>query len=410
MATPRVTLFVNRSREKGCLCLLPSDMEELLKIASLKLTVDAKKLYTEQGALVDEIEVIRDNDVLFVSAGEPFFESKTNRKEPTRTCHNGAFRQRAQVSHELAGPSQTDWISVNVGGTLFTTTRSTLVTKEPESMLARMFDDESTSLWSHARDDSGAYLIDRSPLYFEPILNFLRHGRLILNQGVNPEGVLEEAKFFGIFTLVEILEDIIKSGEPVGDGTPLTRHEFVRILIATPSNRELRMQGINFSGADLSKLDLRYINFKQANFHNADLSGANLASCSLERADLSKAVLEGANLQGVKMVCANLEGAAMRGCNFEDPTGLRANMEGCNMKGVDLECSQMGGVNLRVATLKNASLQNCNLRGAILAGTDLENCNLTGCDLQDANLRGANVKGATFEEMLTPIHMSQSVR
>ncbi|XP_078696409.1 BTB/POZ domain-containing protein KCTD9-like [Branchiostoma floridae x Branchiostoma belcheri] len=410
MAQPRVTLFVNRSREKGCVCLLPSDFEELLKIASHKLSIDAKKLYTEQGALVDEIEVIRDNDVLFVSAGEPFFESKTNRKEPSRTCHNGAFRQRAQVDHDLDGPSQTDWISVNVGGKSFTTTRSTLVTKEPESMLARMFDDESTSLWSHARDESGAYLIDRSPLYFEPILNFLRHGRLILNQGVNPEGVLEEAKFFGIFTLVELLEDIIRSGEPVGDGTPLTRREFVRILIATPSNRELRMQGINFSGADLSKLDLRYINFKQANFHNADLSGANLASCSLERADLSKAVLEGANLQGVKMVCANLEGASMRGCNFEDPTGLRANMEGCNMKGVDLECSQMGGVNLRVATLKNASLQNCNLRGAILAGTDLENCNLTGCDLQDANLRGANVKGATFEEMLTPIHMSQSVR
>lgn len=38
-----------------------------------------------------------------------------------------------------------------------------------------------------------------------------------------------------------------------------------------------------------------------------------------------------------------------------------------------------------------------------------QNCNLTGCDLQDANLRGANVKNATFEEMLTPLHMSQSV-
>ena len=40
----------------------------------------------------------------------------------------------------------------------------------------------------------------------------------------------------------------------------------------------------------------------------------------------------------------------------------------------------------------------------------LQNCNLTGSDLQDANLRGANVKNATFEEMLTPLHMSQSVR
>lgn len=106
-----------------------------------------------------------------------------------------------------------------------------------------------------------------------------------------------------------------------------------------------------------------------------------------------------------------------------------------------MEGSQMTGINLRVATLKNAKLKNCNLRGATLAGTDLEvranshtvksipgltcksefvihsgvvcffqNCDLSGCDLQEANLRGSNVKGAIFEEMLTPLHMSQSVR
>lgn len=40
----------------------------------------------------------------------------------------------------------------------------------------------------------------------------------------------------------------------------------------------------------------------------------------------------------------------------------------------------------------------------------IQNCDLSGCDLQEANLRGSNVKGAIFEEMLTPLHMSQSVR
>ena len=42
--------------------------------------------------------------------------------------------------------------------------------------------------WSSATDASGAYLIDRSPDYFEPLLNFLRHGKLILNEGINPQG------------------------------------------------------------------------------------------------------------------------------------------------------------------------------------------------------------------------------
>jgi len=39
-------------------------------------------------------------------------------------------------------------------------------------------------------DQNGAYLIDRSPTYFEPILNYLRNGQLIFDNSVNPEGRL----------------------------------------------------------------------------------------------------------------------------------------------------------------------------------------------------------------------------
>jgi uncharacterized protein YjbI with pentapeptide repeats len=46
------------------------------------------------------------------------------------------------------------------------------------------------------------------------------------------------------------------------DETPLTRREVVNAIIATASNKELRFQGVNLTGADLSKLDLRNINFK----------------------------------------------------------------------------------------------------------------------------------------------------
>lgn len=53
-------------------------------------------------------------------------------------------------------------------------------------------------------------MIDRSPDYFAPLLNYLRHGKLILNEGVNHTGVLEEAKFFGLISIVEQLEETIK--------------------------------------------------------------------------------------------------------------------------------------------------------------------------------------------------------
>lgn len=55
----------------------------------------------------------------------------------------------------------------------------------------------------------GAYLIDHSPTYFEPVLNYSRNGRLIFDQNLNPEGVLEEAKFFGIESILPALEQAI---------------------------------------------------------------------------------------------------------------------------------------------------------------------------------------------------------
>ncbi|XP_069023019.1 BTB/POZ domain-containing protein KCTD9b isoform X2 [Embiotoca jacksoni] len=354
----RVTLFVNGTSTNGKVVAVYGSLEDLLSVAGSKLGIRASSVYNGNGGLIDDITLIRDDDVLYISDGDSFEDPQ----------------------EDLGGPDQcqthTDWLTLNVGGRCFTTTRSTLVSKQPESMLAHMFREKD--VWGNKQDTHGAYLIDRSPDYFEPILNYLRHGQLIINEGINPLGVLEEARFFGIEQLAEQLETLIK--------------------------------GLNFTGTDLSRLDLRYINFKMANLRGANLTHANLSGANLERADLSMACLDAANLQGVKMLCTNAEGASLRGCNFEDPSGIKANLEGANLKGVDMEGSQMTGINLRVATLKNAKLKNCNLRGATLAGTDLENCDLSGCDLQEANLRGSNVKGAIFEEMLTPLHMSQSVR
>ncbi|TWW60664.1 BTB/POZ domain-containing protein KCTD9a [Takifugu rubripes] len=386
----RVTLFINGTSKNGKVVAVYGTLPDLLSVASNKLGIKASCLYNAKGGLIDDIALIRDDDVLYVSEGDPFIDPQTDRD----TAHQHG--------------SHTDWLTLNIGGRPFTTTRSTLVSKEPDSMLANMF--RETDVWGNKRDERGAYLIDRSPEYFEPILNYLRHGQLIINEGINLRGVLEEARFFGMERLAEQLESAIKNSQPPEDHSPISRKELVRFLLATPTKSELRCQGLNFSGADLSRLDLRYINFKMANLSRCNLMHANLCCSNLERADLSGANLDGANLQGVKMLCTNAEGASLRGCNFEDPSGLKANLEGANLKGVDMEGSQMTGINLRVATLKNAKLKNCNLRGATLAGTDLENCDLSGCDLQEANLRGSNVKGAIFEEMLTPLHMSQSVR
>ncbi len=75
-------------------------------------------------------------------------------------------------------------------------------------------------------------------------------------------GVLEEAQYYGLEELIPPLTALVEQRRRLPDYTALTRREVVNVLLTTPCKRELRFQGVNLAGADLSKLDLRHINFK----------------------------------------------------------------------------------------------------------------------------------------------------
>lgn len=388
----RIKVYLDKNQENGKLIAVPDtdSFELLMTKVCAKFSTHVNVLYTEDNLEVDDTDVMRDNEKLFIHPCD-LDSNAPDSKKVTDSMKN-------EIS---------DVIKLNVGGRVFCTTRGTLVGLEKDSVLSKMFSEPSK--WTNKTDDDGCVLIDRTPQYFVPLLNYLRHGKLILDSGVNPQGVLEEAEYFGLPKVAEEAKKLIENKQKTCYVEPLTRSLIIKTLLNTTAKCELRYQGINFAGADLSSLDLRYINFKLANLSGCNLANANLYCCSFERADLSGANLDGANMQGVRMICCNAEGSSMKGCNFDDPSGLKANMEGANMKGVNFQGSLMGGAILRVATLKNSNLRNCDLRGAVLAGTDLENCDLSECDLYEANLRGCNVKGTIFMRMITPLHMAQTI-
>ena len=94
-------------------------------------------------------------------------------------------------------------------GKIFWTTKTTLQS-EPDSMLAKMFSGEFAP---GTKDEQGAYLLDQNPKYFEPILDYLRTRELINDPNVSMDGVLAVARFFGIQSLVDQIEELKQAEE-----------------------------------------------------------------------------------------------------------------------------------------------------------------------------------------------------
>uniref|UniRef100_A0A8C8JWR8 BTB domain-containing protein n=1 Tax=Oncorhynchus tshawytscha TaxID=74940 RepID=A0A8C8JWR8_ONCTS len=133
--------------------------------------------------------------------------------ENTTTATSSATASSGTGTHSIGNGSGVNptvgnngkWVRLNVGGTVFLTTRHTLL-KEQTSFLYRLC--QHQDLHSDT-DETGAYVIDRDPTYFGPILNYLRHGKLVYNKELAEEGVLEEAEFYNITPLIKLIKERI---------------------------------------------------------------------------------------------------------------------------------------------------------------------------------------------------------
>nr|XP_006819272.1 PREDICTED: BTB/POZ domain-containing protein KCTD4-like [Saccoglossus kowalevskii] len=113
------------------------------------------------------------------------------------------------AGHEHTSSSIHEIINLNVGGKLYSTTRSTL-TRYPDTMLGAMFSGRMPSL----KDAHGNYFIDRNGDMFKYILEFLRNGSIHLPEDFKDFGALAvEADFYQIAEISEYLDKKSKSAD-----------------------------------------------------------------------------------------------------------------------------------------------------------------------------------------------------
>lgn len=133
----------------------------------------------------------------------------SSEKTLATSTNNSSVNSGAPSPDPTRLPCDKKWITLNIGGKYFTTTRVTL-SKAPNSFLHKLsLKSLDPKELESDRDERGAFLIDRDPNYFQIVLNYLRHGKLILTKGLIEEGVLEEAEFYNITDLIKLTKQRI---------------------------------------------------------------------------------------------------------------------------------------------------------------------------------------------------------
>lgn len=87
----------------------------------------------------------------------------------------------------------TSLVGLNIGGTIFTTSRSTLCSST-DTFFSALLSERLPS----TKDAAGNYFIDRCGEYFKPILEYLRTGSFEVPKGMSWSSISREADFYQI--------------------------------------------------------------------------------------------------------------------------------------------------------------------------------------------------------------------
>ncbi len=201
------------------------------------------------------------------------------------------------------------------------------------------------------------------------------------------------------------------------------------------SNLDLRgadLRGAFLESTDLRNADLRGANLTDAVLAHADLRGANLEACQLVGANLGSTQLEGARFNGaiaskVILMRANATRATFRGAHLDDVDFMETLLEGADLSDaalpgvtfmktslrdvrftsakmhrgsfieIDATGADFSGADLSLVSFVNVKAEACSFRGANLTKFHaVKECSLAGAIFDGANLSGAFMRGTAL--------------
>lgn len=195
-------------------------------------------------------------------------------------------------------------------------------------------------------------------------------------------------------------------------------------LIAS-HNQPLWLTGVDFSGQNLSRFDLRGIRFERCLFAGTDLTAADLSdtdwrncraaqavfrSATLEDARFSNSDLNNSLWQRSKLAHATFEGCKLTGANFADTATLGLSFKDCVLRSACLSGISFYKTELHNLDFADADLSYCDFRHAVfvdggsLSMARVNNARFDQADLREASLHGLRLtdaklfKGATISK------------
>ena len=212
-------------------------------------------------------------------------------------------------------------ITLNVGGELYSTSKSTLCTQK-DSMLAAMFSGHHKL----KKAENGSYFIDADGKHFGIILNYLR-GRIIYSTDLLEDRktlmeLKKEADFYNLAGLNDLIDICL---ERCGSVTDEMKHDCIE---STDDINFVTKKKVNFERADFSNCCFKNVTFRHvANFNSANLANTSFSGCTfLKNVSFKNAELLKVNFTKCKVhedVTICFDGANLDKCCFYENIGFR---------------------------------------------------------------------------------------